>query len=145
MIKSKALRQISGWCVWKWRRLEGLKQRRKVTIYSLRYVEKIYSAIIGNELLIHVTVWMDLKNFIQSPKYHTPLKIMYNLFVYWYEVLIREKLIYSERNHISIYMFGVEGSNWLQRRRRNLHEVMEMLYILTGLVATKAFAFVRTH
>lgn len=58
---------------------------------------------------------------------------------------MREKLIYSERNHVSTCLFGVEGSDWQQRSRRNLYDVMEMFYSLTRLVAIQAFMCVRIH
>lgn len=67
------------------------------------------------------------------------------IFIYIYKVLLKEKLIHSERNHISVYLFGVEGSDWLQRSKRNLYGSNEnVLYFnwAGSYIGIKCF---RTH
>lgn len=51
-----------------------------------------------------------------------------------------------DRKQTSGYQgLGVEGGDWLQKDLKELFEVMEMLCILTGVVAMLLYAFAQTH
>lgn len=54
------------------------------------------------------------------------------------KVLVREKLIYSERHQIRVCLVGVQRGCLTPERQENVHEVMAMFYVLIGLVATEA-------
>ena len=58
---------------------------------------------------------MNLKNLILSEPHQT--QRMNHLFFYLYKVLVREKLIYSERNQIRVCLIGLERM-WLTIKRQ---------------------------
>ena len=112
-----------------------MDEQRVGYIHTTEY----YAAIKKNKLLTGPATWMNLKNTMLSKKdKYKRVHLWYHL----YKVLEQVKLPYSFRIQTSggLELVGLTGKVY----REHL-EVMEIFYVLYGMVVAQVYSFVEIH